>query len=132
LSTGLVAQEVMQVPSPRNSLKGLAAPGQGSGEWGYPPDKWRDWFDAKAGITRAPLEDAEEPRTRQKTENWGPESGSCCENPITLILVGECLTLSSITEFALSRIWHGAESLGGAKISGVQETYRTRRRHARP
>jgi hypothetical protein len=68
-----VAQEVMQVTSPRNSLNGLAAPGQGGGEWGYPPDKWRDWFDAKAGITRAPLEDAEEPRTRQETEDWGPD-----------------------------------------------------------
>jgi hypothetical protein len=81
----LMAQEVMQVTSPRNSLNGLAAPGQGSGEWGYPPDKWRDWYDAKAGITRAPLEDAEEPRTRQETEDWGPESGSCCENPITRV-----------------------------------------------
>lgn len=34
LSAGLMAQEMMQVRSPRNSLNGLAAPGQGSGEWG--------------------------------------------------------------------------------------------------
>jgi hypothetical protein len=111
----LMAQEVMQVTSPRNSLNGLAAPGQGSGEWGYPPDKWRDWYDAKAGITRAPLEDAEEPRTRQETEDWGPESGSCCENPITPILVGECLTLSSIADSLTAEFGTLAPNADGAR-----------------
>jgi hypothetical protein len=57
LGTGLMAQELMRVTSPRNSLNGLAAPGQGSGEWGHRPG--RDWVDAQGRHIRSPLEDAD-------------------------------------------------------------------------
>ena len=50
----LMARDLMQLGSPRNSPDGLAATGQGIGA-GYGPDRWRDCVDAKAGITGAPL-----------------------------------------------------------------------------
>jgi hypothetical protein len=71
LGARLMARDLMQLGSPRNSPDGLAATGQGIGA-SYGPDRWRDCVDVKAGITGAPLENAEEPRSRQDAEDWRP------------------------------------------------------------
>jgi hypothetical protein len=45
--------------------------------------------------------------------------GSRCENPITPILVGECLTLSThVAAFAHSKIWHRFARLAGQSEQG--------------
>ena len=49
----LMAPDLMQLGSPRNSPDGLAATGQGIGA-GYGPERRRDCVDVKAGITGAP------------------------------------------------------------------------------
>jgi hypothetical protein len=51
--TRLMAPDLMQLDSPRNSPDGLAATGQGIGA-GYGPERRRDCVDVKAGITGAP------------------------------------------------------------------------------
>ena len=73
LSTVLMAQEVMQVRSPRNSLNGLARRVRVAGATGL--TRATESM-PRRGINRAHLRMRIEPRPRKGTEDWGPDRTS--------------------------------------------------------
>jgi hypothetical protein len=89
LGARLMARDLMQLGSPRNSPDGLAATGQDIGA-GYGPYRWRDCVDAKTGVTGAPLKMRRNREADMKAEDGG-RSGSCCENSITPSSPGNAL-----------------------------------------